>query len=142
MPRIHTYLTFSGNCREALSFYKSCLNAELHLQTIGESPLSEKMPDKMKDCILHGMLKAKDFVIMGSDMVDDKGLRPGNNMSLMLDCESEEEIGRLFNALSDGGNVQHALERTYWGAMIGDFTDKYGNKWLLHFNKNESHGTG
>lgn len=69
---------------------------------------------------------------MGSDMVGHKGLQQGNNMSLMLDCESEEEIERLFSLLSGGGQVLHPLERTHLGAMIGDFTDRYGNNWLLH----------
>ena len=40
-----------------MNFYKECLGGELIFQTIGESPLSERMPDRMKDCILHSTLK-------------------------------------------------------------------------------------
>jgi PhnB protein len=50
---INTYLTFSGNCREAMTFYQKCLGGELSFQTIGEPPLSEKLPKKMKDFILN-----------------------------------------------------------------------------------------
>ena len=56
MTQINAYLTFSGNCREAMNFYKSCLGGELTLQTIGESPLGDKMPPQMKDSILHSTL--------------------------------------------------------------------------------------
>ena len=42
--QINSYLTFSGNCREAMNFYVTCLGGELVFQTIGESPLANKMP--------------------------------------------------------------------------------------------------
>ncbi len=57
MTQINSYLTFNGNCREAMNFYKSCLGGELHFQTIGDSPLSEGMPAAMKACILKATLK-------------------------------------------------------------------------------------
>jgi Bacteriocin-protection, YdeI or OmpD-Associated len=55
MSQINAYLTFNGNCREAMIFYKECLGEELVFQTVGESPLSDKMPPQMKDCILHSI---------------------------------------------------------------------------------------
>ena len=51
MTQINAYLTFNGNCREAMNFYKEVLDGDLALQTIGESPMADKMPQKMKDCI-------------------------------------------------------------------------------------------
>ena len=67
MGQLNTYLTFNGNCREAMNFYKTCLGGELSLQTIGESPMAEKMPAKMKDCILHSTLANDAMVIMATD---------------------------------------------------------------------------
>jgi PhnB protein len=49
MTQINSYLTFNGNCREAMNFYKDCLGGELNLQTIAESPLADKMPAQMKE---------------------------------------------------------------------------------------------
>jgi PhnB protein len=136
MTQIHSYLTFSGNCREAMTFYKECLGGELILQTIGESPLSEKMPEKMKDCILHSALRKDSLLLMGSDMVPDSGLSKGNAVSLSLHCSSEEEIRTCYKKLSSGGKKNHPLENTFWGALFGDLTDKFGNHWLLNFDKN------
>ncbi len=34
MTQIHSYLTFSGNCREAMTFYRECLGGILMLQTV------------------------------------------------------------------------------------------------------------
>jgi len=116
-------------------FYKECLGGELFVQTVGESPLSDKMPPQMKECILHATLTKGALVLMGSDMVDEKGLLKGNSVSLMLNCSSEEEIKTCFEKLSSGGKKDHPLEDSFWGALFGDLTDKFGNHWLLHFDK-------
>lgn len=133
--QIQSYLTFNGNCREAMIFYKSCLGGELSLQTIGDSPLSDKMPKKMKDCILHATLTKDSFVLMGTDMVPSQGLIKGNNVSLSLKCMSLEQIETCFEKLSEGGKVEHPLEDSFWGALFGDLTDKYGNHWLLSYEQ-------
>lgn len=134
MTRIHSYLTFNGNCREAMSFYQHCLGGELVFQSIGDSPLSDKMPDEMKKNIVHSSLVHEGIVIMGTDMVWEKGLIKGNSVSLMLDCSSEEETRNYYSKLSEGGNATHPLHVSFWGALFGDLTDKFGNQWLLHFD--------
>ena len=136
MTQINAYLTFNGNCREAMNFYKECLGGELTLQTIGESPLADKMPVKMKENILHATLIKDVLLLMGSDMVGEKGLIKGNGVSLMLNCSSEDEIKTSYDNLVKGGVADHPLENSFWGALFGDLTDKFGNHWLLHFNKN------
>lgn len=135
MTQINSYLTFSGNCREAMNFYKDCLGGELTLQTIGESPLADKMPPQMKECILHATLIKESLVLLGSDMVGEKGLIKGNSVSLAINCSSDEEIQSFYEKLSAGGSKDHALEESFWGATFGDLTDKYGNHWLLNFEK-------
>lgn len=137
MTQLNTYLTFNGNCREAMTFYKNCLGGELNFQTIGESPLADKMPEKMKDCILHATLTNGRLIIMASDMVAEKGLIKGNAVSLMLNCSSEAEVKTCYQKLVSGGIATHPLEISFWGALFGDLTDKYGNQWLLHFDKKE-----
>jgi PhnB protein len=138
MTQINSYLTFNGNCSEAMSFYKDCLGGDLSFQKIGESPLADKMPAKMKNCILHATLTNGALVIIASDMVGEKGLIKGTAVSLMLNCSSEEEIRDFYASLSSGGEQTHPLEVSFWGALFGDLTDKYGNHWLLHFDKNEN----
>lgn len=135
MTQIHSYLTFDGNCREAMTFYQECLGGELTFQTIGESPLSEKMPKQMKACILHATLTKEVLVLQASDMVPRAGLVRGNAVSLSLDCSSEEEIKLIYAKLSAEGTADHPLEDTFWGALFGDLTDKFGNHWLLNYQK-------
>lgn len=138
MTQINSYLTFNGNCREAMHFYRDCLGGDLTLQTIGESPLADKMPPQMKECILHATLIKDKLILMGSDMVGENGLKKGNAVSMVINCSSDEEIRSFYEKLSAGGNKDHALEKSFWGATFGDLTDKYGNHWLLNYEKKKS----
>ena len=137
--QIHSYLTFNGNCREAMSFYQDCLGGDLVLQTIGDSPLSKKMPKKMKNCILHATLKKETFVLHGSDIVPHTGLIKGNAVSFALDCSGEEELKRIYSKLSTNSKINHPIQNTFWGALFGGLTDKYGHHWLLNYNKENTH---
>lgn len=140
MTQINVYLTFNGNCREAMTFYKECLGGELMLQTIGDSPLAEQMPPQMKQSILHSTLVHGGLIIMASDMAGEQGIIRGNSVSLMLNCSSEEEVRTYYAKLSEGGQATHPLENTFWGALFGDLVDKFGNPWLLHYDdKNQQH---
>jgi PhnB protein len=120
-----------------MNFYKECLGGELVLQTIGESPMADKLPPKMKESILHATLKNEHLVLMASDMVGENGLIKGNSVSLMLNCSSEEDIKDFYAKLSDDGKATHPLEVSFWGALFGDLTDKFGSHWLLHFDKTQ-----
>lgn len=135
MTKINSYITFNGNCREAMNFYKDCLGGDLTLQTVAESPMGEQFPPKMKNSILHSTLVRDQLVLMGSDMVSEKGLNRGNGISLMLNCSSEKETRDFYQKLSSGGEATHPLHDTFWGALFGDLKDKYGNNWILHFDK-------
>jgi PhnB protein len=137
MTQINSYLTFNGNCREAMTFYQECLGGELFLQTIGESPIAEQIPPQMKESILHATLTKGALIIMASDMVSEQGLIKGNNVSLMLNCSSEEEIRAFYQKLLEGGEARHPLENTFWGALFGGFIDKFGILWLLNFDKTQ-----
>ena len=130
---LHSYLTFSGNCREAMTFYQDCLGGELSFQTIGESPLPPGLPAHMKNYLVHASLCRNGFVLMASDMVGEQGLVKGNAVSMMLQCSSPEEIRTCYEKLSRDGQAAQALEPTYWGGLSGDLTDKFGNHWLLHY---------
>ncbi|HOS48726.1 MAG TPA: VOC family protein [Bacteroidia bacterium] len=136
MRTIQGYLTFNGSCKSAMEFYRSCLGGELEIQKIGESPLADKMPESMKDLVLHATLSNGSLQLMASDMVPESGLLIGNNVSLILNCSDEEEIKIVYEKLSEGGKKDHPLEISFWGALFGDLTDKFGNHWLLHCNNN------
>ena len=75
--KIITYLTFSGNCREAMTFYKDCLGGELVFHTLGESPFSGDLPGNMKKAVLQATLTKGELLLLGTDMVGEGGAEKG-----------------------------------------------------------------
>ncbi len=138
MQSLHLYLTFNGNCREAMQFYKKCLGGKLSLQTIGKTTAAEKLPAQIKKYILQATLVNENMIIMGTDLVSDNGLIKGNAISMMLYCNSEKKILALYKKLSQGGRQTHPLKNNFYGALSGELTDKFGNTWLLSYAEKEN----
>lgn len=136
--QIISYLTFNGNCYEAMTYYQECLGGELTFQTLGDSPLSEKMSKKMKSCIVHASLFNEGLTLLASDMVGENGLLKGNSVSLSLSCNSEEEIKMCYAKLAAGGTANKTLSSNFTGVLIGNLTDKFGIHWILtYINKQQ-----
>ena len=134
MLKISPYLTFNGNCREAMTFYKECFGGELYFQTIGESPLSSNMTVQMKNVILNSTLHNESFMIVGTDMVGNEGIIKGNSFSILVNCTSQEEAKKVYEKLSDGSFTGNSLQNKYWGGLFGYITDKYNNHWLINYS--------
>ncbi|HXJ44296.1 MAG TPA: VOC family protein [Bryobacteraceae bacterium] len=130
MLGVNPYISFKGNCREAIGFYKSALSAEvLFTQTMGESPMSDMGP---AENIMHCTIKVGNSTIM---MCDD--LRPGDavgagNISLAVGLNDPEEAKRIFDALAQGGSVLMPLQKTYWAEAFGMVTDQFGIRWMVN----------
>jgi len=135
MPQVNVYLTFNGNCAEAMNFYHECLGGELILNKVEGSPIENECQADMKDQIMHAMLTSGGIKIMASDMLMQGEFIRGNSASLGLTCDSEEEIHRFYDQLSAGGTAKDPLKEQFWGAIFGMFTDKFGVRWLLNFEK-------
>jgi PhnB protein len=135
MKSFNPYLRFDGNCREAMTFYKEALGGELHMQTVGESPMAAQISPEAHQKIMHSRLNGGGFVLMGSDMVGPEGLVTGNAITLLVDCSTEDEIESLFSKLSAGGKVTYPLKQEFWGGIFGTFIDKFGMEWQLNYDK-------
>jgi Uncharacterized protein conserved in bacteria len=132
MSTLIPYLNFYGNCNEAMYFYKKCLGGELKIQTVAESPMANQMPPEMQNFVLHARLEKGNVIIMASD-AKDKNMTRGDMLTLMLQCDSEDEINSYFSALSAEGVVNMPLSKQFWGATYGQLTDKYGVLWALNY---------
>ena len=133
MTEIATYLTFDGNCREAMTFYERCLGGELQMMPFSEAPLD--VPDGAKDRIMHARLSNGKAALMASDTMPGMQLLQGNNYSVCVNCESLEEIERLFTALGEEGKTSMPLQDTFWGARFGMLTDRFGIHWMFNFEQ-------
>ena len=135
MVKLNPFLRFNdGKCREAMNFYKEIFGGKLTFMTLGETPMTKEMPKNKQDLIMHAELIKGDFVFYGSDMMRDNAVI-GDNVGMALNCESEDEIRTHFAKLSKGGEVFLPIEDSFWGALFGMVTDKYGIEWMLNYQK-------
>jgi PhnB protein len=133
MKGINVYLTFDGNCREAMQFYQSCLGGELHIAPFSDAP--HEFPPEQRNYVMHANLAFGPHSLMASDTMPGQPVNVGTNYSVCIQCESLEEIERFFAALSNKGTFTMPLQDTFWGARFGMLTDQFGIQWMLNFEK-------
>ena len=102
MTQINAYISFNGNCREAMNFYKDCLGGELNLMQVKDTPAAAACPAGTEDQIMHSSLTKNEMVLFATDMVGQEAFRQGNNMALCVNCSNEEEINDFFKKLALG----------------------------------------
>jgi PhnB protein len=137
MKEVDTYLTFDGSCADAMKFYKQCLGAELYSAPFSEAP--GNIPESAKNRVMHAKLtKGGNTIVMASDTMPGTSYQQGNNFSVAVQCESLQEIEKLFTAFSEKGKITLQLQDTFWGARFGMLTDQFGVNWLFNFEKPKS----
>jgi len=135
MATVNAYLSFNGNCEEAFNFYKSVFGGEFTtLQRFKDMPSEYKIPEEEGEKIMHIFYRfSKETCLMGCDssssMFGEAVI--GDNFSLSVSVETDEECTRIFNALSQGGEVTMPLQKVFWGALFGSFTDRFGINWMI-----------
>ncbi|OQP47506.1 glyoxalase [Niastella yeongjuensis] len=137
MLSINPYFNFMGTSEEAMTFYKSVFGGEFTiLQRYKDIPGSEKWPVEEQDKIIHiSLVTPKGHVFMATDALEsmDQKITAGNICRITIHTENETETKKLFNGLSAGGKIEMPLNKTFWGALCGMITDKYGIQWMLNY---------
>jgi len=138
MPRLHPYLNFDGNAEEAFNFYKSVFGGEFEggIHRMSSAPGFENLTEEEKNRVMHVGLKVGKVYLMASDIIPSMGhkLVQGNNNYISISADSREEAERLFEGLSEGGEIEMPLEDQFWGDYYGSFKDKFGVHWMISYN--------
>lgn len=142
MSSVNIYLNFNGNTEEAFNFYKSVFGGEfISLQRFKDMPESGNVAENDRDKIMHVALPILNGnLLMATDVLESMGqkLTVGNNFSIVLNVDSEQEVNRLFERLSSGGSSQMKPEKAFWGSYYGMLTDRYGIQWMLSYDYNRT----
>jgi PhnB protein len=131
---IQPYLMFDGRCEEAIEFYRRALGAEVNmLMRFKESPEPPPpgcVPAGCENKVMHAQLQIGGTVVMLSDgRCTGKPVFQGVSLSLSVPTVAEAE--RYFAALSEGGQVQMPLAKTFFSASFGMVADKFGVNWMI-----------
>jgi PhnB protein len=136
MPNVtlDVYLYFTGNCHQAMEFYKSIFGGELTMQTFGEIP-GDKPAEmaNMNDKIMHARLTGGLISFMASDGTRQEPYSQGR-ISLSLGGSDEEKLREIFDRLAEGGKVTSPLKKEFWGDIFGSLTDQFGIDWMVNIS--------
>jgi PhnB protein len=133
MPQLDVYLTFNGNCADAMRFYERTLNGKLEmLMTHAESPMAAQAPPGSADRIMHARLVIDGRVLMASDSMAGQPYEGMKGFSLSLIYPTVADAQRVFDALAKGGQVHMPLQKMFWAEAFGMLVDRFGTPWMIN----------
>lgn len=133
MTTLNPYLSFDGQAREAMNFYRSVLGGELTISTFGESGMSQD--PAQADLVMHARLSTEGGLhLMAADTPEGMPYNPGDNVSISLSgsAEEEAELRGYYDRLVEGASNVLPLERAPWGDHFGMCTDRFGIGWMVN----------
>lgn len=132
--RVQPYLYFEGRCEEAIELYRKVFGAEVTmLMRYKDSPEPQQpgmVPPGCENKVMHSSFTIGETTVMASDgrcagKPDFKGV------SLTVPVNSDGDAERLFAALSNGGQVQMPLTKTFFSSRFGMVADRFGVSWMI-----------
>jgi len=128
MQKPLTFLMFEWKAEEAMNFYVSVFDS---------SEITSITHYKANEAGTEGTVKKATFSINGQHyMCIDSPVKHNftftSAISLYINCETEEEIDRLFNLLSKDGTIFMPLSAYPFSTKFGWIADKYGVSWQLN----------
>ncbi|MER7952178.1 VOC family protein [Streptomyces sp. NPDC096079] len=132
MPsRLNPYISFDGDARQAMEFYKEVFGGTLALNTFGA--FGADKAGEAADKIMHGMLETDNgFTLMAADVPPGMSHNPGDNISVSVSGEDADELRRYWDKLSGTGTVAVPLEKQMWGDVFGMCKDRFGITWMVN----------
>ena len=126
--KVAPFLMFTGRAEEALKLYLEVFDDAELIATQRHGPDGPGEEGK----IMHATFRIGDQVLMAIDSPPVHAFDFTPSLSLFVTCENEEEIDRLFAALSEDGDVMMPLSTEYpFAAKYAWLSDRFGVSWQL-----------
>ena len=135
--QMELFINFDGDCREAVEFYARVFRSEVgNLMTYADAPPdpNQALPEKDRDRIMYAGVPVGGMVMMFMDVPAGYPLVVGNNITPTVSTDDKAEVTRLFNELSEGGEVLQELQVAFFSEWYGMVKDRFGIIWqILHY---------
>ncbi len=118
------FLTFSGNCKQALTFYQNCFGGKLHFDT-----LEKELEDYAETPVVCGSLISESIVIHGSDLVHNEGRLVGNYMAIFIHCTNIAHRKALVQELAPPQTAQSINDEV--DQKLLEIIDAFEVRWVL-----------
>lgn len=127
MQTITPFLMFEGRAEEALDFYATLFDSA-RIERLDRYGVDQgAMAGKIQQAIFS--LAGQRFRAFDSPVEHAFGFTPAT--SLFVECDSAEEVDRLFGALSAEGVILMPLESYPFSQRFGWVQDRFGLSWQL-----------
>lgn len=127
---IMPYLIFNGNCKDASEFYRVIFQCEEpKVMPYGEyMPEGSKTPPELlKNWVMHAEMEICGTNVWFAD--EATPARNGDNIRLSASVSSGEGAKKIFEALSEDGEVTLQPTETFYSVFHAAVTDKFGINW-------------
>lgn len=127
MEKVTPFLMFQGKAEEAMKFYTSLIE-DSDITSITRYGANEPGEE---GSVMHATftLKGQEFMCIDSNIRHEFTFTP--SFSIYITCDSDEEIDRLYDKLSDGGGILMPLGDYSISKKFGWIVDKFGVSWQL-----------
>lgn len=130
--QVNPYLTFNGQCAEAIKFYERVLGGKITFQqTWGESPMASEVPAETHNKIMHATIDLDGSNVMCADSPPDHYQAP-RGIHITLNYKDPAEGERVFNLLAEGGQIEMPFQITFWSSGFGMCVDRFGIPWMVN----------
>ena len=126
--KLDVYLNYAGTCEEAFRFYEQHLGGKITGITRHAQQPNSRVPDNWKNAILHARIEIGNMALMGADI---PGAEPMRSAYLTLTLDSAEEAERVYDLLSEGGQIFMKMEETFFASRFAQLRDRFGTSWML-----------
>ncbi len=129
--KLHPYLNYGGNCKEAFQFYEQHLGGKITvMMTHGDQPALNEVPPEWKSAILYARMTIGETELMGNDVPPDR-FQPMRSAYLSLTVDSIDEAERIHSLLADGGEIFMPMQETFFAHRFSMLRDKFGTSWMI-----------
>ncbi|MCL2721799.1 MAG: VOC family protein [Treponema sp.] len=131
--KISPYISFNGNCEEAVLFYEKAFNVKADITRYKDAPKENdyQVQPGTENLIMHSQFELNGEMIMFADMPPEYQVKTGSNIAIMAEFDNTESAKSAFDALKEGGNVIMELQETFWSKCFGSLIDKFGIYWNI-----------
>ncbi|MCQ6553691.1 VOC family protein [Streptomyces sp. C10-9-1] len=129
--RLNPYLSFDGDAKQAMEFYRDVFGGDLTTHTYGE--YGADRDGAHADRIMHALLETHaGFTLMGADTRPGMEHAPGNAYAVSVSGDDDAELRGYWEKLSSGSTVEVPLEKQMWGDVFGMCRDRFGVSWMVN----------
>jgi len=132
------YVSFNGNCEEALDFYaESFKTTKTEIMRWKDAPADPnfELPDSARELVMHSFLNICDGEVMFSDVPPNMPVTIGDNIGLTVISKSIDDIKYYFDKVKNGGTIIMELQETFWTKCYGSVKDKFGIMWQFSLDE-------